>query len=337
DSPPWCFFDARATFPPSSDIASDADIDTDPPDDSDVIEVVRVARRTEQEQDTHSLHAAQPATLKSRASKVFKSLRGSLRSSRPPVSSSRQSLNEQETVRQPRTPTNPFSALCPPPLTSRHSMSSLDHSPPSLETEALPSPPLSPPSDFLSSTSSSLYSPLEQDEARMKASSPTTSSFKANRRRFSMLSLQKLFSFSSPTPAHPIAPSASISSSSSFSSISVPQTPTSEEVNADHLEKEINSTNLPMFSSFDSLFEEKLGAGLQFGVGLGLESSSPAGQQAASEKRSFSSSWSSKRPLRTPHFHPQEQAFHNDSGDTSLEMRLDSLHFDSLSFDADRF
>ncbi|PPQ66834.1 hypothetical protein CVT26_009614 [Gymnopilus dilepis] len=329
DSPPWCFFSA---------------------DDSDVVEVVHVRRTVHPEPEQ-----TPPRTLRSRASNVLRSLKGSLRSSRNRLSL--EDMDDQtgeETVERPRTPSisrrrsSVLSQLFvePQQLHSRSSTSTLH---PAVDTDSLPPSTLPLASAFPCSSShrSSLYSAMDPDDARRSASSPTptTSSVRTSRRRFSMLSLQKLFSFSATTtPPTPYDESgeetttsdSSPSAASSLSSISTPQTPTStEELNPDRA----IHTDLQIFDSLDSVFEAHGDTGLGLGFILEIEpGTSTSTQASASRKRSFSAPWNFKRPGKPPSASlTQNPVIDTDLVDASLEMRLDSLHFDSLSFDADRF
>ncbi|KAF8964655.1 hypothetical protein BDZ97DRAFT_1814926, partial [Flammula alnicola] len=331
----------------------------DAADDSDVIEVVKVNER-------QSLQAfseyKRSVTLKSRASKVFKSLKGSLRSSKPraqdifpSVPSSIQitqtaERTPQETLPRPRTPT-----------ISRRGSRIL-----SQYASSFTSPSSSAPNSILSNPLSrrpSLYSAEAQDEARLQAASPTpTTSSSKSSSRFSILNLQKLFSFSPPAPsstvpvatpfafpdsgATPALRSSSCTPRSDASSVSTsaPQTPTStEEVTPVRLVSRKDTADFPAFNSFESVFDANGGLNLGLGLGLSLDSTSSSGSQQTTPRKSFGSSstissWGSitpkrfsKAPIRRSQGHDDD----GDEGDTSLEMRLDSLHFDSLSFDAD--
>ncbi|KDR73418.1 hypothetical protein GALMADRAFT_251074 [Galerina marginata CBS 339.88] len=375
--------------------------DREPANDSDVIEVVKVSRRKsssdeQHDQERQSLRAfsdyKRTTTLKSRASKVFKSLKGSLRSSKPrvqdifplaPSSSSSSQISQepesvnhppQETVPRPRTPivsrrgSRILSQLfVAPSLKSRSSVSSFDDSPSSPELNPVSSPPFSPQSDFTSnapSRRSSFYNRADHDEARLKATSPTpTMASYSNKRRFSIMSLQKLFSFSSSTPnphshtASPVSfdepdratpiprstsctPPSAASSVTTVSALSGPQTPTSTEVTPEPLVRSKDSTDLPVFDSFDSVFEKN--AGLNLGLGLSLDSSpypqpttAPGGFSASGSLGSWGSITHNIKPSAKAS--SQIPRTHDDPGDTSLEMRLDSFHFDSISFDAGQF
>ncbi|KIM48944.1 hypothetical protein M413DRAFT_90872 [Hebeloma cylindrosporum] len=232
-------------------------------------------------------------------------------------------------------------------------MTSFDE-PLSSPTEHSPSPPFLPqnkPVTEIVSRRSSLYTAEAQDEARLQAASPTptTSSTKSGIRRFSIMNLQRLFSFSSsaastasqmddsvpfdesgratPTPRSnaPTPPSAA----SSVTTTSGPQTPTSSESSAYILSTQ-HASDVPAFTGFDSAFDSNVGLNLGLGLGLDLDSVSYS-QQATPRKRLPSDSrWrpSFKKAKSTPDSH-------DEAGE--LEMRLDSFHFDDLSFDADEF
>ncbi|PPQ89052.1 hypothetical protein CVT25_006425 [Psilocybe cyanescens] len=367
---------------------SSRDHDRGSADDSDVIEVVKVSRRkslAEDRGDSQSVRAfsefKRSGTLKSRASKVFRSLRGTLRSKPraqdifpPPLPTRRASQksrkaepSERETVARPRTPTisrrgsGVLSQLfTAPSIKPRTSISSFNEriSVPD-ETDQPPSPPMSPQSSHFGSVPlsrrTSVYTLGQEDETRLRAASPTPttiSSKSTNRRR--SFSIMKLFSFSSSNtastaPASPM-PTATIpydesdratptqhsnsstpSATSSISTVSSPQpqTPTnSEEITPVRLVTKDESTEPPMFGNFDSVFETNVGLNLGLGLSLDdLNESSISSQQTTPRKSERSNNGG---PSRTGYSH-------DDSGDTSLEMRLDSFHFDDLSFDANRF
>ncbi|CAA7267628.1 unnamed protein product [Cyclocybe aegerita] len=377
----------------------------DAADDSDVIEVIKVRRNRsppqEAEEDRQSLPQeanARPNTLKSRASKVFRSLRGTLRSkshvqaqdifaagSSKSIPQDRgESFEQPETLPQARSPSvsrrgsrilsQLFTA---PPLKTRTSVASFDEPPPASPMSPIPLPSNSSSSihgNFVASASSqeplirrsSLYEPSEQDQIRLQAASPTpTTATKSGTRRFSIMSLQKIFSFASPKPppaaAEPIDPPSDDSdratptlrsTPSSLISGSVPQTPTSIDdiVPPVRLVKrdETAPPDVPVFDSLNSMFDTS--GGLNLGLGLGLSLDSGAGSTVVSEQdvektpRKSSSSWTSSmarlpskfraNPFSPP---PRVQEPEDEDEDESLELRLDSFHFDNLSFDADQF
>ncbi|KAJ3504879.1 hypothetical protein NLJ89_g7712 [Agrocybe chaxingu] len=380
----------------------------DAANDSDVIEVIKVRRNRsppqEAEDDRQILPPepgnAQPNTLKSRASKVFKSLRGTLRSksriqaqdifasgSSRSIAQDRTEISEQpETLPRPRSPgvsrrgsrilSQLFTA---PPLKTRTSVAPFDEPPPAspISPTLLPSNSSSSMhGNFIASASSqeplirrsSLYEPSEQDQIRLQAASPTpTATTKSGTRRFSIMSLQKIFSFTSPKPppaaAEPIDPPSTSDDSdratptlrstpSSLISGSVPQTPTSTDdiIPPVRLVKrdETAPTDVPVFDSLDSMFDTN--GGLNLGLGLGLSLDSGPGSTVVSEQdvektpRKPSSSWTSSMArlpskLRANSFSPPPRVLEpeNEDEDESLELRLDSFHFDNLSFDADQF
>jgi hypothetical protein len=347
-------------------------------DDSDVIEVVRLNRKDYSSEDPEEIRSIQSAserkrttTLKYRASKVFRSLRGSLRSSKPPVQdvfksppsiSSSQSTDTHSRTRTPtmsRRGTLILSQLFTSPspsLKSRNSMTSFDE-PISSPTEVSLSPllpPQSKPVTEVISRRSSLYAAEAQDEARLRASSPTptTTSTKSSIRRFSIMNLQRLFSFSSSAPSSASQTDASVpfddsgratptprsnapTPRSSVTTTSGPQTPTSSEgISSAYILSTQDASDLPAFMGFDSAFDANVGVNLGLGLGLDLDSSSYS-QQATPRKKLLSDSlWRSKASKKAK---PASRNARDEAGDDSLEMRLDSFHFDDLSFDADEF
>jgi hypothetical protein len=83
---------------------------------------------------------------------------------------------------------------------------------------------------------------------------------------------------------------------------------------------------------------------LNLGLGLSMDDCSDRGsseEHTPRIQRTFRSSESRTRTERQPkvtRYPPSGPGvFQHEPGDLSMEMRLDSLHFDSLSFDADRF
>jgi len=339
-------------------------------DDSDVIEVVRLSRKDYSSEDSEEIRSIQAAserkrntTLKYRASKVFRSLRGTLRSSKPPVQdvfkfppsiSSSQSTDTHSRARTPtmsRRSTLILSQLFTSPspsLKSRNSMTSFDESP----TETSPQ---SKPITEIISRRSSLYAAEAQDEARLQAASPTptTTSTKSRNRRFSIMSLQRLFSFSSSAPPSASQSDASLpfddsgratptprssaptppSAASSVITTSGPQTPTSSEgMPSTYILSTQDASDIPAFMGFDSAFDANVGLNLGLGLGLDMDSGSHSAQATPRKKFPSDSRWRLSKKAR-----PTSQHSHDEAGDTSLEMRLDSFHFDDLSFDADEF
>lgn len=364
----------------------------DSANDSDVIEVVKVRRNSSSKEDDESQnvplssHLKRSKTLKSRASKAFRSLKGSLRTSKfraqdvfATVKSNSHHHSDIVTATvsntSPRPPTPPVSRrgsrilsqlFISPSLKSRSSVSSLDEPTHASQPEPVFSPiPSSPTqSSFVSASSvtdqlscrSSIYEnePL-QDEDRLKTGSPTptaTTDPKSKNRRFSILSLHKLFSFSSPTPSSPMslnfddssctAPilrsaSCTPSSVTSVCTTSGPQTPTYMDEGSLSRGKDTNSASFaPILGSNEVL---------SLGLGLSMDEFSDRGsseEHTPRTQRIFRSSESrtsaSERQAKViPYLPPGPGVFQHEPGDLSLEMRLDSLHFDSLSFDADHF
>jgi hypothetical protein len=342
-------------------------------DDSDVIEVVRLSRKDCSSEDPEEIRSIQAAserkrttTLRYRASKVFRSLRGSLRSSKPPVQdvfksppsiSSSQSMHTHSRARTPtmsRRGTLILSQLFTSPspsLKSRNFMASFDEpiSSPT-ETSPPPLPPQSKPLKQIISRRSSLYAAEAQDEARLQAASPTptTTSTKSGIRRFSIMNLQRLFSFSSSAPSSASQTDASVpfddsgratptprsnapTPRSSVTTTSGPQTPTSSEGKSSaYILSTQDASDFPAFMGFDSVFDANVGLNLGLGLGLDLDS----GSATPRKKLSSESRW---RPKALKKAKPTSQNSYDEAGDDGLEMRLDSFHFDDLSFDADEF
>lgn len=365
----------------------------DSANDSDVIEVVKVRRNSSSKEDDEpqtvplaSSHLKHSKTLKSRASKAFRSFKGSLRTSKfraQDVFASVKSNSHYQsdiitaTVSNisPRPPTPSVSRgsrilsqlFISPSLKSRSSVSSLDEPTHVSQPDPVffPTPSSPTQSSFVSASSatdqlscrSSIYEnePL-QDEARLKTGSPTPTAatdLKKNR-RFSILSLHKLFSFSSPTPSSPISlnfddsscttpilrsTSCTPSSVTSVCTTSGPQTPTYMDEGPLSRGKDTNSAS----------FASVLGSNevLNLGLGLSMDDFSDRGsseEYTPRTRRTFRSSESSastsERQAKVTPYPPATSGpvmFQHEPGDLSFEMRLDSLHFDSLSFDADRF
>lgn len=349
-------------------------------DDSDVIEVVRLSRKDCSSEDSEEIRSIQAAserkrttTLRYRASKVFRSLRGSLRSSKPPVQdvfksppsiSSSQSTHTHSRARTPtmsRRGTLILSQLFTSPspsLKSRNSMASFDEpiSSPT-ETSPPPLPPQSKPLGEIISRRSSLFAAEAQDEARLQAASPTptTTSTKSGIRRFSIMNLQRLFSFSSSAPSSASQVNASVpfddsgratptprsnapTPRSSVTTTSGPQTPTSSEGKSSayilSTQDPSDPSDLPAFMGFDSAFDPNVGLNLGLGLGLDLDSSSYSQQATPRKKLSSDSRW---RPKALKKAKSTSQNSYDEAADGGLEMRLDSFHFDDLSFDADEF
>lgn len=342
-------------------------------DDSDVIEVVKVSRKTGMPDaaDPQNIGARsqlkRSATLKSRASKVFRSLKVSLRSKSrtqepPPLPTPavQTTVREAETSdraksatisrRGSRTLSRLFTA---PSLRSQTSTASFDDRPPMSLTDSTsaPSPPLSTTTHAPSKSlprRPSIYSAFDLDDARLRAASPTPTiaSTRSTTRRFSA-TLKSLFTFS-PVPstviASPIIPddsgratptlrSATSTPPSVMSSVltSGPQTPTStEETNSVRLiSTKATADPAVLESMFDDTSSFYLGPGL--GLNMNLESSASSNNTPRNSVSNSVDDWESVTPKRF------SKADEDMDGDTSFEMRLDSLHFDSISFDADQF
>ncbi|KAF9459568.1 hypothetical protein BDZ94DRAFT_1312294 [Collybia nuda] len=129
---------------------------------------------------------------------------------------------------------------------------------------------------------------IDHQAFRSPSPTPSTQTFSA-RRRFSIMSLQRIFSFSSPdhdVDAMPRTSNMSRDSTGPSSASSLgPDTPTEEVI--------------PLPLPLHSTYSDRNGA--------------------------------------VPQFKTAEVTSTISAGDISFEMRLDSLHFESLSFDADRF
>ncbi|KAF5386976.1 hypothetical protein D9615_001778 [Tricholomella constricta] len=295
---------------PESDDEMDLDLDQEVlndgrclGNDSEIVEVIKLRRHGDDIQHPFRGSTAKPAkSFKSRASKAFRSIRNvGKRSSRTKpkaqdVFTSSSITGTGELPPRSRTPTMSrrssavFSQLFSPQSTiqSRSSVSSFDaprsstQSPPPAgysSSSYCPSPSDAHPGTSLTSSSSLIF---DHRDTRSPSPDPSTQ-MKSNGRRFSMMSLQRIFSFSGDefsevTPTcmsrDPTGPSTASSSG--------PDTPTDE------------STPLPpnFITEDHGPFTPKPSA-----------TSVPALGQ----------------------------------GEISFEMRLDSLHFESLSFDADRF
>lgn len=151
---------------------------------------------------------------------------------------------------------------------------------------------------------------------------------------------------SMPTRAESCTPP-SVVSSTSTTTTSGPQTPTSSaEVAPSHFEEERNPTAFSTFGNLDSeAFKWNSQLNLGLGLGLDLDLTPIVEVQQKNPRPSFSSlssmgSWKSLTGKRSGESAQprQSQTFGIDEeADTSLEMRLDSFHFDEMSFDADQF
>jgi hypothetical protein len=369
--------------------------------DSDVVEVVKLRRHdrhhapAEPETFQQPSQTKRPNSLKSRASRAFKSLTGSLRSksrTQDTISSSSSrssSQNERDAAQSHQDPAPPtsrsrtptalrrgsgvLSQLFTTPIKTRSSVGSFDET--ALASPTSPTHPKYSISESSSSvqnkhlsSSSSSYETSLQDQARLEAASPspTTTSRKSSR-RFSILSLQKLFSFGSATPvtaeeaedknlannvqpeepdittATPVLRSVpSTPAFSSSSSNSGPETPTSSHYQIPVRLVTSSSSmdgapDFPAFDTLDTLFDSNQNLNLGLGLGLNLPASGSSGRPAepSTPRKSFSPSstmWGSITPKGR-----KKSTLPSNEADTSLEIHLDSLHFDSLSFDIDRF
>jgi hypothetical protein len=295
-------------------------------EDSVIVEVVKL-RRYEEE------HVAIPPakhsrSLKSRASKAFRSLknvgRGSMRSklnssgsSMPTLVTGDEPSSREKTPTVSRRTSVVLSQLFTSPATlkSSPSVSSFEIQRPrhdslvstseqripvfvsSAPCSHIPTSPNSPIPDFLDPSSSSSC----QDSVHQNSRSPSPTSIQtfSNKRRFSMMSLHRLFSFSSSD--HDSEPSGSGST-----------TPTSTSMSR-------NSSGPSAASSLgpDTPTEGVPPLSLHLPLHLYLEGDDKHVLVASN--------------------HQSAAAPALESEDLSLEMRLDSLHFETLSFDANRF
>ncbi|KAF8160599.1 hypothetical protein BJ912DRAFT_935888 [Pholiota molesta] len=329
ETPAWCCFDADnpafsqvmenpdspditvLAFPPTSIPPDSTEIPTlwTPDDDIDSDTESDYGREATLEDDPQAIREStrhQPRDPRNAAddSDVIEVVKDVFAPS-PPVPSlpkypDTQPLPREEAPSRPRTPTvsrrgskiltQLFTA---PSLKSQSSMSSFDDQAAASPRQSITSPTSSVFSigNPTSLHNPSIYSAAMQDEARLQAASPTptTSSSKSATRRFSMQSLQKLFSFSSASPAPPISVTTPImhddssrttptprSTSSTppsvLSSTSGPQTPTSsEEVTHVRLVSRKDTADIPGFDSFESVFDTNVGLNLGLGLGLNLD------------------------------------------------------------------
>ncbi|KIJ69519.1 hypothetical protein HYDPIDRAFT_185266 [Hydnomerulius pinastri MD-312] len=308
-------------------------------EDSDVIEVVKVKRSKEALADPEeNTKMKRSKTFKARATKALQSIKNVGKSSRKPhvkeLWTSSESMpgifkGVQEQIRQqqeqmdqqpPATPNRKGSL-------SRRNSRSLSQmfqsvkaprpESPLLTRTTSPTLPPEPPHMLPSATSSSLaylknsdtspsvneaLTPATTDEMVDRPASPSPS-VKKNNRRFSVLELHKLFSFSSSSPDDP-SPASAGAPFPPPRNISVPSTSTSTM-----------SSDYP-----DVPVEEGAYAAVHF---LDLDKADQ--KLVASRYHQAMDTDEDELPLpRRPR-------------DFSFEMRLDSLHFDSLSFDPEEF
>jgi hypothetical protein len=297
-------------------------------EDSVVVEVVKL-RRHEQE------HVAIPPakhskSLKSRASKAFRSLKnvgkGSMRSRLNSPGASTPTPGADDPSPRERTPTvsrrssiilsQMFTSS--PTLKSHTSVSSFENQRPRHDSLAstldqripafvsstpynnISTSPNSHIPGFLDSLSLSSASSCQDSVHQISPSpSPTSIQTFSNKRRFSMMSLQQLFSFSSSD--HGSEPSGSGSTTPTSTSMSRNSSGPSA---ASSLGPDTPTEGLPPLS-------------LQLPLHL-----HPEGDD---------------KHFLVPSDHPSAAAPALGSEDLSFEMRLDSLHFETLSFDASRF
>lgn len=329
----------------------------DAAEDSDVIEVVKVGRSRWRTKDEDQTPKPIKTTFRARASKALRSLRGSIRASKPRAQnafssapSNSQIQPDEERVSssypRPRTPTMSrrssvmlsqlFSA---PSLKSRSSTSSFDDHANNIAPSS-PSAPSFPSSTHLSTSRRASIYHEENRDLQSRAPSPCLSTAsKTTNRRFSMLNLQKLFSFSSTSRAATPSlddteyiPSSSRvpSATSSESTTSGPQTPTSVE--------ESFPTRLASLETKQSVaFDLQTGSQSDVAVGSNLRLSMDAVDTDPFRAVGFEGESDLATTPTQMHYKVDDSGLGMDQGDMSLEMRLDSLHFDSISFDADHF
>lgn len=334
-----------STEPDYEDYGQDQDITirgNEPGDDSEVIEVIKVKtlkRQSNRESRSGSPPIEQPPmkrskTFISRASKAFRSIKNLNKSSRRP------SVNDVFASSEPLSPELPSPTPHPsmqartlsrrgsvilsqffasPSLRSTASFDSMvDDDPlPSLNTH-LPGTTSTPCLTNERQSSSHPYDNAEQDrrvDSRAPSPAPSSLASAVPRRRFSVMNL---FSFSSssvssstpsvptsvPTMSRDSFDPSSPSTASYSSSSSAPGTP------ADTMDVDVT----PKKGGSSSLFK-------------GIPSF------AKKEERSY------QTPARVEVQEPTQEPSRGQTlpGELSFEMRLDSLHFDEISFDIDRF
>ena len=310
-----------------------------PADDSDVIEVIKVRRRDAGENDFGVISPGKRnKTLKKHASRAFRSFK-SLRS--------RQRTDENllhEISPPPPMPSQGTQTL--PKVKSRGSIMALFNKPPPIEIRPMPAsqepgnddelPPS--PSSWLSVSHSDVN---DEEAARLEAASPspTATSSKFPRRRFSVFTLAKLFGNNSRSPSQasladevPVTAPPSDSASSSITTPSTPQSPISTND-----ERTIVLTVEPDTTVFDPQFN------LATTLDLRLSVDSPLPPAIVPKEPDTSKVFESSRPpswiMSTPKRHqsaplPVKTPVVEKEG---IDLQLDSLHFDSISFDPDRF
>ncbi|KAF9228033.1 hypothetical protein BS17DRAFT_774661 [Gyrodon lividus] len=307
-------------------------------EDSDVIEVVKVKRSKEALTDPEeTTKIKRSKTFKARATKALQSIRNVGRSSRkthvkelwtssesmPGIFKGVQQqirLQQEEVEQQP-----PVTSLMKGALSRRNSRSLsqiFQSAKPSRPESPFPTrvaPPISsvePPHILPSVTSSSLaylrdsdttpfvseaLVPATTDEKLDRPASPSPS-VKKNNRRFSVRELHKLFSFSSSSPDDPLPPPTA-------------PFPPARNISAPSMSTSTVSSDYP-----DVPVEEGVYAAVHF---LDLDRADQ--KLAASRYHQAMDTVDDDLP-------PSQRPC-----DLSFEMRLDSLHFDSLSFDPEGF
>ncbi|KAG7092229.1 hypothetical protein E1B28_008595 [Marasmius oreades] len=329
-----------------------------PGNDSEIVEVVKVRRRSETVRSASDSTSNQPKGLKARASRAFSTLRKVSRSA------SRSRKSEEETVEtssrapspspMPRRPSTALASLFTrsPSLRSSTSFESFNEqtipptptssAPPKISTETALSNTIHTPTsgdmhNFVPYTSDSEDDDNEDEpnvrhddpqhtpRATRCVATPTSQSFKAGRRRFSVMNLFSSFSASEPSSSVTIVspsvatlplmsrdslgPSSDSCETSSSASSTGPTTPVEETFPPLHQSRTSSGTLLKRLPSLTKKKDNRRGSlsETQFPV---------AAVEVITRK-------------------PREL---EDIGDVSLgEMQLDSLHFSELSFDVDRF
>ncbi|TEB36126.1 hypothetical protein FA13DRAFT_1229125 [Coprinellus micaceus] len=342
--------------------------------DSDVVEVVKPS--TAKRSGTFKARATQ-AFRSFTGTLSFRSSKSRAQDNLPPRPSSSMSwaMRREETDVEPNQSTSPrpggrvsrrLSQLFSPPSKSQPSLAlaGLDDAP----TAPSPSEPIiasqSTSSNIKPRSASYDFAPRRSSEsiptnalpsrsAQASASSVTLSkTFK----RFNKLNIQRMFSFSSSQFSHDsnlnrdsedgrttptLRRKSSSLPSTSTSSESGPQTPTT------------STEDTPLRSSLTrkstlTFHDEGLKLQLDFGdfeTGLGIVAPTDSGHSlttgsyssfSSTSKVSTSTSTSSTMPMARQPLGRTSQDEGGD-GDLSFEMQLDSLHFDDISFDVDRF
>ncbi|KAF8892703.1 hypothetical protein BD779DRAFT_1670368 [Infundibulicybe gibba] len=303
--------------------------------DSEIVEVVKVGRHGQAE-PAPVPDMKRSKTFKSRASKAFRSIKNVGKSS------SRSKPRAQD-IFPPNGGQSTHSTIGPGQ--SRHIASGSERTPnksrrssvvlsqifhaPTLKTKPSIETPLAPPSeshfpDLLNHTEPETHisqpSGTQQDDMddmrRSSSPTPSTQTFSAHR-RFSMLSLQRIFSFSQiPEPPNPSNDSIHSGSTTPRSTPSMSHDssgPSTVSSSSSGPETPIDEAHMVPARPRISMDLDVSGMAVEtWGFGLEPRLDMPDPKQRA--------------PLPAL----EEQ-------DMSLEMRLDSLHFDSLSFDADNF